>query len=236
MDQRHIICVKWGGKFVPEYVNILKNMCRRQSTVDFKFHCLTDNPEGLDPDINIIRFPDNPAAIKTWWSKLWMFSKDLPIEGEVLYFDLDVVLFRNIDKLWNYRAGEDKLLIIQDFNRCRVKDWKVSNSSVMRFKAGTLSYVWDMYSQDPIAVQQRLHGDQDYITNKADKDIVWWPTTWIQSYKWEMVGKKDTKIVKGAKKVFQHPPTIPDDCAVAVFHGEPKPFNCGDQLVIDNWK
>ena len=72
-QDKHIICVKWGNKFIPEYVNILKNMCKRQCTVDFTFNCLTDDPTGLDPDINVIKFPDNPGAIKTWWSKLYMF-------------------------------------------------------------------------------------------------------------------------------------------------------------------
>ncbi|MAI85189.1 MAG: hypothetical protein CMM91_09720 [Rickettsiales bacterium] len=235
-QDKHIICVKWGNKFIPEYVNILKNMCKRQCTVDFTFNCLTDDPTGLDSDINVIKFPDNPGAIKTWWSKLYMFHKDLPLSGELLYFDLDVVIFRNIDNLWTYNAGQNKLMIIQDFNRCRMEDWKVSNSSVMRFTAGTLHYLWEMYAQNPHAVQGRMHGDQDWITSKGTKDIVWWPRTWIQSYKWELVGKKDTKIKNGAKHVFQHPPTIPDDCSVAVFHGEPKPFNCGDPLVVDNWK
>ena len=80
------------------------------------------------------------------------------------------------------------------------------------------------------------HGDQDWITKRAKDDITHWPDEWIRSYKWEMIGRKDTKIVKGAKKVFQHPPTITEDNKVAVFHGEPKPFNCGDQFVIDNWR
>ena len=114
---KNIICVKWGPKYIPEYVNILKNMCKRQSTVDFKFSCITDDEAGLDEDINIIKFPSH-AGIKTWWSKVWMFSKDLPLEGTLLYFDLDVVLFRNIDNLWDYEPG--KFCILQDFNRCRI--------------------------------------------------------------------------------------------------------------------
>lgn len=234
MNKKHIICVKWGPKYIPEYVNILKNMCKRNSTVEYQFHCITDDARGLDPDINILTFPDNHVAIKTWWSKLYMFSAELPLSGTVLYFDLDVVIFRNIDNLWDHNPG--KFMIIQDFNRCRVKDWPVSNSSVMRFEAGTLRYLWDIYMQNPQQTQSRNHGDQDFITAKAKDDINWWPWSWIQSYKWEMVGKRDTKIVKGAKHVFQNPPTIPDDCNVAVFHGDPKPFNCGDQLVVDNWK
>ena len=58
----------------------------------------------------------------------------------------------------------------------------------------------------------------------------------MRSYKWEMIGVKDTKIRKGTKFVFEHPAKITEQNKVAVFHGEPKPFNCGDQFVVDNWK
>ena len=121
--RKNIVCVKWGPKYIPQYVNILKNMCKRNSTVDYKFSCITDNPEGLDSDINIIHFPKDNPAIKSWWSKLYMFARELPLDGTILYFDLDVVIFRNIDYLWTFEPG--KFCIIQDFNRCRVKDWHV---------------------------------------------------------------------------------------------------------------
>ena len=62
------------------------------------------------------------------------------------------------------------------------------------------------------------------------------PDDWIRSYKWEMIGFKDTKIRKGTKSVFDRPPKIIETNKVAVFHGEPKPFNCGDEWVEANWK
>ena len=145
-----------------------------------------------------------------------------------------VVLFRNIDNLWDHEPG--KFCIIQDFNRCRIENWHICNSSVMRWEAGSLNHLWDIYSEHFQRVQGNNHGDQDFITAKEGKTAIRWPVTWIQSYKWELVGKKDTKIRNGKKYVFQNPPTIPDDCHTAVFHGEPKPFNCGDKLIIDNWK
>ena len=88
----HVVCVKWGNKYISKYANVLKNMVQRNCTVDYQFHCITDDPNGLDPDINVIRFPSHPG-IKTWWSKLWMFSADFPLQGNILYFDLDVVVF-----------------------------------------------------------------------------------------------------------------------------------------------
>lgn len=230
---RHILCVKWGNKYIPQYVNVLKSMCQRHLTVPYQFHCLTESPHGLDPDINVIELPNLPG-IKTWWSKLYMFAPQLPIKGTILYFDLDVIVFRNIDNLFDHAPGTFQ--IIRDFNRCRVKDWSLSNSSVMRWETGKLDYLWNEFQNNPHVIMGNNHGDQDWITKRAKDDITHWPDEWIRSYKWEMIGRKDTKIVKGAKKVFQHPPTITEDNKVAVFHGEPKPFNCGDQFVIDNWR
>ena len=163
-----------------------------------------------------------------------MFNKDFPLQGNILYFDLDVIVFKNIDELFNYNP--DKFMIIRDFNRCRVKDWKQSNSSVMRWKPGTMNYLWNDFANNPSQVMQQNHGDQDWIMKRGHQDINHWPDEWIRSYKWEMVGFKNTKIRKGVKHIFQHPARITEQNKVAVFHGEPKPFNCGDDFVVENWK
>ena len=229
----HIVCVKWGNKYISQYANVLYNMVKRNTTVPYEFHCITDDPKGLDPHIKTIKLPNDPW-IKSWWSKLWMFSKDFPLQGNILFFDLDVIVFKNIDELFNYNP--DKFMIIRDFNRCRVKDWKQSNSSVMRWKPGTMNYLWDEFVQNPSQIMQNNHGDQDWIMRRGHQDINHWPDEWIRSYKWEMVGFKNTKIRKGVKHIFQHPARITENNKVAVFHGEPKPFNCGDDFVVENWK
>jgi hypothetical protein len=208
-------------------------MVKRHTTMPFEFHCITDDPAGLDPHIKTIMLPKDPW-IKTWWSKLWMFGADLPIQGNILYFDLDIIIFRNIDNLFTHDPG--KFMIIRDFNRCRIKDWKLSNSSVMRWQTGTMNFLWDDFKQRHTQIMQQNHGDQDYITSKAKEQITHWPDEWIRSYKWEMIGLKDTKIRKGKKYVFNNPARITEQNKVAVFHGDPKPFNCGDDFVEENWK
>ena len=80
------------------------------------------------------------------------------------------------------------------------------------------------------------HGDQDWIMKRAREDINWFPDDWIRSYKWEMIGFKDTKLLtKDGKKFFKKPAKIVPENKVAVFHGEPKPFNCADEWVVKNW-
>ena len=83
MDTNHVVCVKWGNKYISNYANVLNNMVKRHATVPYQFHCLTDDPIGLDPAINVIRLPKDPY-IKSWWSKLWMFAPEMPLKGNIL--------------------------------------------------------------------------------------------------------------------------------------------------------
>ena len=201
----HVVCVKWGNKYPSIYVNVLKNMVARHTGVPYQFTCFTDDPNGIDEDVNIVRFPNEPY-IKSWWSKLWMFSPEMPLKGNILYFDLDVVIFDNIDPLF---TNPGKFNIIRDFNRCRVKDWTLSNSSCMRWESGTMDYLWTEFKQRSAEIMRQNHGDQDWITKRAKDEITWFPDEWIRSYKWEMIGLKDTKLLtKDGKKWFRQPVKI----------------------------
>ena len=164
-----------------------------------------------------------------------MFSPDLPLKGNILFFDLDVVIFKNIDDLFNHNPG--KFNIIRDFNRCRVPDWKQSNSSCMRWEAGTMDYLYNNFVTNYQRIMQQNWGDQDWIMKEAKADINWWPDEWIRSYKWEMIGLKDTKLLtKDGRSYFRKPVDINPGNCVAVFHGKPNPMECADEWVIENWK
>jgi len=47
---RIVLCMKWGTKYGPEYVNRLYGMVRRHLKGDFRFVCLTDRSDGVRPD------------------------------------------------------------------------------------------------------------------------------------------------------------------------------------------
>ena len=118
-----------------------------------------------------------------------------------------------------------------------MKEWKQSNSSCMRWEAGTMDFLYNDFVKDHAQVMRRNWGDQDWVMKRANNEITHWPDDWIRSYKWEMVGFKDTKLrnEKG-KYFFRKAPTILSENKVAVFHGEPNPLNCADQFVVENWK
>ena len=45
---KNVICIKWGTKFGPEYVNRLYHMVEKNLSIPHRFVCFTDNSEGLE--------------------------------------------------------------------------------------------------------------------------------------------------------------------------------------------
>ena len=177
---KSFVCVCTGNKYPPSYVNTLYNMVERNST-DVKFHVITDSIKpGFNENIKqIVVTP----LYKSWWNKVHMFRNDIGLEGTVIFMDLDVVILKNIDHLWEFEG--DAFVIIQDFNRCRIKDYHVRNSSVMKFHAGNEVDMWDKFKDNPGKIQSSYQGDQNYVTAER-KNCCIWPYEWIMSYKWEI--------------------------------------------------
>ena len=233
---KYIVCLKYGTKYDAAYVNNLYNMVKRNCTLDYEFVCFTENTTGINEEIRTEPIPNIPnmkGAIG-WWYKPMFFNKKFPLRGTLLYFDLDVIVFRNIDNLFTHKPGE--FLICRDFNRFMIKNYQKFNSSVFRIDTGQHSNVYDEFVRNPSTPIRRYHGDQDWIRAQIRKDFDYWPDQWIQSYKWEMRGKPRMTGIRG-KRDFEKPgdPKILDETSVAVFHGDPNPHYCKDVWVRDNW-
>ena len=62
----NFVCIKWGDKYEPKYVNNLYRMVQEHYHSGFTFTCLTDDPEGLNCDTQEI--PDiDPLHPKYWF-------------------------------------------------------------------------------------------------------------------------------------------------------------------------
>lgn len=231
----YVVCLKWGNKYSADYVNKLYNMVQRNLTLDHEFVCFTENPKGLDERITVMPL-DKLDGVKGWWFKPLFFNPELPLNGNLLFLDLDIIIFRNIDHLFTYKPG--KFLIIRDFNRQTLPNYKKFNSSVFRITTGQHSQVYENFIKDPKGIPRRYLGDQDWIYANVTHDFEYWPVDWIQSYKWEMRGRAplDRKKPKGERD-FVKPgePKILKDTSIAVFHGDPNPHYCKDPWVKKNW-
>lgn len=200
-----VVCIKVHDKYGPEYVNILYNMVSRNLSVPHKFVCITDDTTGINPEIETVEAMYSDG----WWTKLSLFAPNAyNFRGKVLYFDLDVVIVSNINKLANYDAS---------FAICR--DWVCStyNSSVMLLEIGTETQVWDKFDADRETSKASVKdGDQGFIGAHSSPSV--FPERFISSYKVHCKGVAD--------------PISP----VVIFHGRPNPPEVQDSWVMRNWK
>lgn len=204
----NIVCVKWGTKYGPEYVNRLYSGVKRNTTKEFKFICFTDSTNGIADGIICHPLPDH--GIKGWWNKLYLFSRDLPLaEGEKIFFlDLDTLIVDNIDVILGVECPV--LVTIKDFytdlsTSMRGKDYL--QSCILYWTHGQYYQVWDEFIVDTAKSITSVfpHGDQRWIQKiiperKYFQDIL--PNK-IVSFK--------VDCVSGA----------PTNASIICFHGEP---------------
>lgn len=69
-----ILCMKWGSKYGPEYVNRLQRMVARHITPPFQLVCLTDDSRGIDPAVRTLPLPElgcpEPERTRGKWRKV----------------------------------------------------------------------------------------------------------------------------------------------------------------------
>ncbi len=236
----YVACLKHGSLYSSKYVNILKNMVKRNCSFDVKFICFTEDSNGIDEDIDILPLPDLGihGPKKAWWYKLKIFDPTLPYNGTVLFLDLDIVIVRNIDKFFTYKPG--RFCIIDDYHyEGRDPDNIVRNSSVFRFEFKSYPNVWHLFIKYQEAITKRLVGDQNWITEQIPDDEIW-PEHWTMSYRWQYAKFKgfdaDPKYFGKDRPTFLH-----EDCSILVFHGPPKPqevisIENPDPLIVENWR
>jgi len=235
-NEKNVLVLKHGQKYSSDYVNKMYNMVSRNLTYPFKMHCITEDPTGLDPAINVIPLPPS-MAVNGWWYKPYIYSNDLPINGTILYLDLDLVIVNKIDRLFDFYPGE--YCIIRDFTRAMRPGWEKYNSSVIKFEKGQLDRVWKKFQKQHQSIIRKFFGDQDYLYDETRDQAKVFPDSWVRSWKWEI--RKDKAFKPGATKGNREFKTIehikaPMECCIVAFHGDPNPHKCKDPYIVDNWR
>ena len=218
----NVLCLKWGTRYGPDYVNILFRAVRRHLARPFRFHCCTDDPTGLDPGITIIPFPDNPGVQRGWPDilvKLVLLRDGFGnLQGPTLFLDLDVVITGSLDPFFDYHPGE--FCIIHNWvnwrKRLLGRRPAVGNSSVFRFEAGKCQYAYDTFLREMHRAEDRrvFNTEQAFLTYALGNPR-WWPEAWVKSYKWNCRPTFPLNLVRM--------PRLPAGCHILVFHGRPDP-------------
>ena len=210
-----VICMRWGSWPV-EDVNILYRGVMKNTQRPTRFIVLTDDPTGLDEGIEWRTLPHIPFwNLKGMyggpgWNKLALWAKDIGIEGEVLYLDLDVVVTGNIDAFFDFHPGEF----------CIIRNWtekftKIGNSSIMKFVAGSAPYIVEKFGSDPIGQSHAFVNEQIFVTKNHRGPIHFWPKEWCPSFKKTLLPIFPIRLWKEAP--------LPAEARMVVFTGEPRP-------------
>lgn len=213
--QRNVICMKWGTKYGPEYVNRLYAMVRRHLTGDFRMACLTDDAHGIRSEVECFPIPPldlPPGSPERGWTKLVSFAGDLHgLRGTALFLDVDVVVVGSLDPFFE-EPGE--FLIIHDYKR----PWRITgNSSVYRFELGAHPDVLAYFRAHVEEVRAKFRNEQAYLSDFLHRQgkLRYWPAAWCPSFKYHSIPKWPANYWKA--------PFVPADARIVIFHGECNP-------------
>ena len=115
-----ILCLKWGDKYGPEYVNRLYNQCKEFIKLDFNFYCATDNSKNLNSKIKILDYNDYAIPIGKYGKKVFTAEKIKLLSDERFYgtrallLDLDLLILKDLTNYLN-NFHPDKLALYQSW-------------------------------------------------------------------------------------------------------------------------
>lgn len=225
---RTVLCMKWGSKYGPEYVNRLYAMVRRHLRGAFDFVCLTDNGEGIRPEVRCLPIPELalPAGIpERGWKKLTTFAADLHgLQGTALFLDIDIVI---VDDITPFFEQPGEFLIIHDWKR----PWRITgNSSVYRFEIGAHADVLERFRAEHESIRARLRNEQAWLSEVLHQQgkLSYWPAAWCASWKYHCIPRFPTN--------YWRAPFIPEGARILIFHGVMNPPDALAGRSQGNWR
>ena len=215
-DNVTVLCMKWGAKYGPEYVNRLYGMAMRHISRPTRVVCLTDNPKGIRSEVACHPLPELPLldnSIERGWCKIGAFAPEVAelLDETVLYLDLDIVIVDSLDPLFDQPGS---FLIIHDWYH---KLARIGNSSVFRFHPRRSTEVFTQYCRDFERISKKHRNEQEYLTTyMADAGALgFWPRGWCVSFRRDCVPWWPWRLWQTTRK--------PEGSRILVFHGDPKP-------------
>lgn len=210
------LCMKWGNLYGPEYVNRLYTMIAAHSGGEFRLVCLTDDAEGIRPEVECLPCPEIALPMpycRAGWRKLTTFagSESLyGLTGEWLFLDLDVVICGGLDEFFAFRPDEP-FVVMQNWTQ---PGKGIGNTSVYRFRVGALAHILEGLLTDVDGVLDRYSNSQTYISRVLGMPI-FWPDDWCVLFK--------VQCVPPWPRRFWRVPRIPLGARIVAFPGVPNP-------------
>lgn len=208
--------VGYRSTFSAETVNTLRAMVRRHYPRDHRFVCVTNEPDGIGPDVKVLPAWDDYAQLQSphgtpknpsCYRRLRLFHPEAEqwFGPRFVSLDLDLVITGDLTALWD---RSDDLVLCGDTNpRTHY------NGSMLLMTAGARPQVWTDFQPDRSPQQAMRSGnfgsDQGWISYCLGGGEAKWTTD-------DGVFSFRNHLAEGR--------TIPDHCRVVLFHGRHDPW------------
>ena len=211
----NVVCMKWGDRYGPEWVNRLYGMTCRNTSWTIRFVCFTDDTSGIRPEVECRPMPKvdfDAESIGKYWPKLGLMQPHVGgLEGLTLFLDLDVVVIDSLDEFLTHPG-----------RFCIVREWKhpelgFGNSSVVRFLVGDQPQVLERFYATPPEMLREAYGskEQNFLTRAAE-GVTFWPEKWCVPF--PLVCLPRNRLLR-----FFSTPRRPSQGKIIVFYGSITP-------------
>lgn len=232
-----VACVIHGHGYDWIYVQHLYEMVRRNSSKTIRFHVYTEEHRPVpEPMIKhcLVEWNGVAGPRRSWWYKMQLFDPKNH-QGPLLYLDLDLVITKNIDWIWE--LDPRYFWAIEDFRKIFRTTRQDLNSSIMYWDTTQHPTIWQEFSKRNLnEILRKYNGDQDFLNDTINTNhLRFFDPTTIKSYRWQI---KDGGL-DPEKRVYRRPDTgahLDGDTAVVVFHGRPKPHEITDPILRRFWE
>ncbi len=223
-----VVCFKWfdpRGRYndrvlyTAEHVNSLKRMVRRHLSLPHRFVCITDDEQGLDPDIRPVPIDGRiVSAAGNRYPKLMIFRTDAAdwLGDRILMLDLDTVVVNTLDSLV---SRDEDFVAWKDPNWDRNPKRGKFNSSMVLLRAGSHPEVWNSF-EAAIGVTVNsghvAYSDQAWIWRAlGENHPVWSAEDGVLSFKRNLLRRK----LITRKLDLRKPTVLPPGARIVFFHG-----------------
>jgi hypothetical protein len=223
---KQLVCVKWGTLYGPEYVNRLYGMVSRQLSAPFRLVCLTDDRQGIRPEVECFDLPElgvpHPQRTMGKWRKQILWGREVPglVTGTpALFIDLDSVIVGPLDDYFSIGAP-DEVYVARNWARPLEK---LGQTSVFRFPVGGNAHILDDFRADAQAVADKYRFEQHYVTAAVKGGVRFWPEAWTKHFRLHCLPPFPLRYFRSA--------SVPAGTRIVTFPGGPNP----DDVMVGRW-
>ncbi|TQS71633.1 glycosyl transferase [Rhodobacteraceae bacterium] len=183
---KQVICINWGTRYGPPFINRLYAMVARNITPPFSFTCFCDDPTGIRPEVDTQPLPELPIEVpktkRGKWPKARLWGPELgPLTGNVLFIDLDVVITGSLDDLFSYGDPDQVIL-----SRNAAKPFeRIGQTSCFRFPVGKLVPLYEKFCANPLDVAEEYVFEQRFVSQCAPGGMDLFPRGWVQHFRYQ---------------------------------------------------